>query len=124
VMLTGSVISNATGRDALAHETQDACQGRPDPSGTYHDHSLSSCAQDSSRGQSRLLGYALDGFGIYGPRDENGKVVTNADLDECHGRTAEVQWRGKRVGMHHYVATHEFPYTIGGFRGTPINVQR
>jgi hypothetical protein len=127
VMLSGAVIYNALdagGRDALAHETQDACQGHPDPRGSYHYHSLSSCAQDTRSGQSKLLGYALDGFGIYGPRDEFGRVLTNADLDECHGRTAEVEWRGKRVMMYHYVATLEYPYTVGCFRGTPIRPPR
>jgi YHYH protein len=127
VMLTGSVIYNAldaTGRDALAHETQDACRGHPDPSGTYHYHSLSNCAQDSRGGASVLLGYALDGFGIYGPRDENGKTLTNEDLDECHGRTSWVVWQGKTVSMYHYVATNEYPYVIGCFRGTPLRLPR
>jgi hypothetical protein len=122
VMLTGSVIYNAldaTGRDAVAHETQDACQGHPDPSGRYHYHSLSTCAKDSSSGPSKLLGYALDGFGIYGPRDSSGRALTNEDLDECHGTTSEVVWRGTLTTMYHYVATYEYPYTIGCFRGTP-----
>jgi hypothetical protein len=127
VMLTGSLLYNgldALGRDAVAHETQDACQGHPDPTGTYHYHNLSSCARDTTSGQSKLLGYALDGFGIYGPRDENGRVLTNADLDECHGRTAEIEWRAKRVVMYHYVASNEYPYTVGCFRGTPIRPPR
>lgn len=34
---------------------------------------------------SPLFGYTLDGFGMFGPRSEGGKLVTNADLDECHG---------------------------------------
>lgn len=33
------------------------------------------------------MGYALDGFGIFGPRSLGGKLVTNADLDECHGHS-------------------------------------
>lgn len=33
-------------------------------------------------GHSPLFGYALDGFGIYGPRGEDGKMMTNAKLDK------------------------------------------
>jgi hypothetical protein len=45
--------------------------------------------------------------------------MTNADLDACHGTTSKVMWNGKKVRMYHYVATWEFPYTVGCFRGTP-----
>ncbi len=44
--------------------------------------------------------------------------MTDADLDECHGTVSEIAWDGKRVRMYHYVATWEFPYTIGCMRGT------
>jgi YHYH protein len=127
VLLTGSVIYNALdagGRDAVAHEVQDACQGHPDPSGTYHYHALTSCLEGATNTPSKLIGYALDGFGIYGPRDETGKLLTNADLDECHGRSSQVLWNGKPVVMYHYVATYEYPYTLGCFRGVPISGSR
>ncbi len=110
---------DAGGRDAAAHEVQDSCNGHPQESGIYHYHDLSPCIKDNATGQSALLGYALDGFGIYGPYDANGKELTNADLDECHGITSQVEWDGKQVVMYHYVATREFPYVVGCFRGTP-----
>ena len=44
--------------------------------------------------------------------------MTNKDLDACHGTTSKVWFNGKHVRMYHYVATHEFPYTVGCFRGT------
>ena len=102
---------DALGRDAAAHEVQDACDGHPERTGQYHFHSLSSCFTAGDR----LFGYALDGFGIY---VEPG--VRTADLDECHGRTSEITWRGARVSMYHYVATDDFPYLVGCYRGTPI----
>jgi hypothetical protein len=122
VLLSGAVLFNALdapGRDAVAHETQDSCQGHPQESGVYHYHNVSKCLIDADKGtgQSALMGYALDGFGIYGPRDENGNTLTSADLDECHGRTSEVEWNGARVVMYHYVATLDFPYTVGCMRG-------
>ena len=120
VALNGIPIYNALdgeNRDALAHEEQDHCQGHPNEHG-YHYHNGSTCLL-TEFGQSALIGYAFDGFGIYGPV-ENGQELTNADLDECHGRTSSIVWDGKTVTMYHYVATKEFPYTVGCFKGTPI----
>jgi hypothetical protein len=88
-------------------------------SSTYHYHNLSACLKDEvlPNGHSALLGYALDGFGIYGRHGENGKVLTSADLDVCHGHTHMIEWDGKQVEMYHYHATFDFPYTIGCMRG-------
>lgn len=127
VMLTGAVLFNAfdaAGLDANFHEMQDACAGHPQQQGMYHYHRLSPCASDTPSGHSALMGYALDGFGIYGPRGENGTALTDADLDECHGHTHVITWDGKQVSMYHYHATAEFPYTIGCYRGTPAAAPR
>ena len=120
VLLSGAVFFDALdaeGRDAVAHETQDACQAHPEPSGAYHYHSLSTCLPDSGSGHSALLGYARDGFGIFGVRGEGGQPLTNADLDVCHGHTHEIPWDGSIVALYHYHATYEYPYTLGCFRG-------
>jgi hypothetical protein len=112
---------DAGGRDAGAYEVQDDCDGHPQVQGLYHYHSVSTCvlaALDTGTGQSKLVGYAFDGFGIYGPRDAHGNELTNADLDECHGITSTVTFNGKQQKIYHYVATQEYPYTVGCFRGT------
>ncbi len=119
---TGVAIFNALdagGRDAPAHEIQDKCDGHPQQSGMYHYHNLSKCLKDTRsgpNGTSDLLGYSLDGFGIYGSY-ENGRKLTSKDLDECHGRTSNVMWNGKVQKVYHYVFTDDYPYTIGCFRG-------
>jgi hypothetical protein len=122
IMLSGVVLFNAfdaEGRDAVANEVQDSCDGHPQVEGVYHYHSLSDCIEDTSTGHSALVGYAFDGFGIYGYYGEDGAELTNADLDECHGHTHAIEWDGQVVDMYHYHATHEFPYTVGCFKGTP-----
>ena len=48
-------------------------------------------------------------------------LPTNADLDECHGRTSPVLLDGEVVTTYHYSATHEFPYFIGCYRGEPVS---
>ena len=127
VLLSGVVLFNAVdapGRDAVAHETQDSCQGHPQEGSVYHYHNVSRCvleALDAGTGPSKLVGYAVDGFGIYGPRDENGEELSSDDLDECHGRVSDVEWDGKVVKMYHYVATLDFPYTVGCMRGAYSN---
>lgn len=124
IAVNGVAIFNALDdahRDAVAHETQDLCEGHPQRRGIYHYHSIPPCLTGSTvRSQERLVGYALDGIPIFGPRDSDGKLLTDADLDACHGHVGWVTLRGKRVRIYHYNATLEYPYTLGCFRGTPV----
>ncbi|MGQ0802635.1 MAG: YHYH protein [Actinomycetota bacterium] len=123
VLSSGVVLFNPTdagGRDAVAWEAQDACGGHPQQAGEYHYHNVSDCIEDTQSGEgghSDLVGYAFDGFGIYGHYGEDGELLTNEDLDECHGHTHEIEWDGEIVEMYHYHATAEFPYVIGCFAG-------
>jgi YHYH protein len=125
VATNGVAIFNAlddSHRDAVAHETQDLCDGHPQRRGIYHYHSIPDCLSGKTvTSQETLVGYALDGFPILGPRGENGKLLTNADLDACHGHIARITVNGKRVRTYHYHATLEYPYTLGCFRGTPVS---
>ena len=111
---------DAQDRDAVAHEVQDKCDGHPQKDGVYHFHSLSSCFTSVPGYDPGLFGYALDGFGIYVEKDGDGRNPISAQLDACHGRTSEITWHGQKVTMYHYVATDDFPYLVGCFRGTPI----
>jgi len=99
----------------------DLCFGHP-YQGMYHNHGYSwKCFPNKGKAgvQSPLYGYALDGFGVYGPLGANGKPIKNSQLDECHGMTSKVMWEGKMTNMYHYVTNNEYPYSIGCFRGTP-----
>jgi len=125
IALNGVALFNAlddAGRDAVAHEVQDHCSGHPQMTGEYHYHGPSSCVPGSTS-NNILIGYALDGFGIYSMYDEHGKELTNADLDECHGRVSRILWDGKETSMFHYVLTREYPYAVGCFRGIPVRGQ-
>jgi hypothetical protein len=113
---------DAGDRDAVAHEIQDSCGGHPQQQGMYHYHAIPSCL---TRGQSThrasgLVGYALDGYPIYGPRGAHGKLLADTDLDACHGRTESVRVHGKRTRVYRYHATLEYPYTLGCFHGTSV----
>ena len=120
--------SATTFADPIAALPPDECFGHPyndpgTPEGMYHYHGWSwKCFpnQGNPKRHSPLFGYALDGFGIYGPRGEGGKVVTNDELDECHGHFGVVNWEGRKRNMYHYHLNYEFPYGPGCLRGRPL----
>ncbi|MCX6461308.1 MAG: YHYH protein [Actinobacteria bacterium] len=99
----------------------DRCFGHPF-SGMYHYHGYSwKCFPNKGAAgrPSPLYGYALDGFGVYGPFGENGKLIHNTELDVCHGHYGWIKWDGVWKRMYHYHVNNEYPYSIGCFRGTP-----
>jgi hypothetical protein len=124
VLDDGVVLFNALdgeGRDAGAHEVLDVCAGHPNPGDVYHHHDIPPCILDKTlNDRSTLVGYALDGYGIYVQKNANGQLPTNLALDACHGTTSRVPWNGKMTRIYHYVATLEYPYTVGCYHGSPI----
>jgi hypothetical protein len=103
---------NAEGGDAVKLEVFDSCCGHPDQQGRYHYHKYPVCVKspfkDPAGEHSPLIGYAFDGYAIYGPNGEDGKPPT--DLDECNGHT------DKEHGYHYHV-TAGYPYILGGYHG-------
>lgn len=74
---------------------------------------------------SPLIGYAIDGYEIYGPYDESGSLVKG--LNSCNAKPASTQVSGS-TPLFRYHLTPEFPYIIGclvGRRGTArvVNAQ-
>jgi hypothetical protein len=122
ILLTGAALFNAFdagGRDAGAWEVQDACDGHPQNSGVYHYHTLSRCITDIS--VSTVIGFALDGIPITGPKVGEKNILTTSDLDECHGIVSEILLDDKKVKTYHYVMTQDFPYSVSCFRAEPID---
>jgi hypothetical protein len=62
--------NNGWNRNALYYEgvSFDACLGHPGPSGAYHNHVNPKCLYDATAStvHSPIIGYAFDGFPIYG----------------------------------------------------------
>ena len=112
---------NAQGQDAVRVEVFDSCCGHPDQRGRYHYHKYPICVKspfkDEPAKHSPLIGFAFDGFAVYGPNGEEGKPPT--DLDECNGHSDPE--RG-----YHYHATANFPFLIGAYRGVveASNIER
>jgi hypothetical protein len=97
----------------------DKCNGLVDAGGDYRYYASPDCLLDELGDlpgkPSPLVGFALDGFPLYGPYGENGHEPT--DLDACNGRIGD-------DGTYRYHVTLAAPYLLGCFRGTPAINQK
>ena len=69
--------------DAHNSALLDDCGGHVNPHEGYHYHVVTGCSKEAAQKEkhSPLLGYALDGFGIYARLDKEGKAPEK--LDGC-----------------------------------------
>ncbi|EEY53173.1 uncharacterized protein PITG_06804 [Phytophthora infestans T30-4] len=97
-----------------AYSLLDKCNGLVDSGGDYRYYASPDCLLhelgDKAGQPSPLIGFAFDGFPLYGPYGENGQ--TPSDLDACNGRVGD-------DGTYRYHVTLTAPYLLGCFRGTP-----
>ncbi len=113
----------AAGGAPLTNEINsfDQWNGHPTGNGQYHYH-IEPTYLTQQFGEDAFLGLLSDGFPVYGPV-EDGKDITNADLDDYHGHMHATD--DFPEGIYHYHITSEDPYINGnGFYGTPGNVSR
>lgn len=99
----------------------DQYSGHPQQQGQYHYH-IEPVYLTTTKGKESLLGFLLDGYPVYGPT-ENGKTITNADLDAYHGHTTVTA--DYPNGIYHYHTTAASPYINGsGFYGVAGTVSQ
>ena len=98
----------------------DRCCGHPAPNNQYHYHKYPVCVKspfvDDGEGHSPLIGFALDGFPLYGPYVAKGLMAKDdkeKPLDAFNMRFDDER------GWHYHVTPGQYPYLIGGFAGTP-----
>jgi hypothetical protein len=137
VMISGAVIYNPfegdnktvamannftiTDSNGITASFVDKCAGHPIPDmGAYHYHGLSTCVTtkvDKIGKPSHVIGFALDGFPIYGDRDIKGKQLTAKNLDQCNGIYSATPEFPK--GIYHYVllGTSDVRSSIACFHG-------
>ena len=97
----------------------DSCCGHPQQTGVYHYHKYPTCVRspfkDDSKQHSPIIGFAFDGFPIYGPYESDGVMAMKLEggqaLDACNGHTDE------KRGYHYHVTPGRFPYILGGYAG-------
>lgn len=117
-MANNFTVTNSSG---ITASFVDKCAGHPTPDvGAYHYHGLPSCVTakiDKVGKASHIIGFALDGFPIYGDRDIKGRQIKTEDLDQCNGVTSATPEFPK--GIYHYVllATADARSSIACFHG-------
>lgn len=119
VALNGIPLFNqyAAGGSPLTNEIAsfDQWWGHPQGSGMYHYHVEPKYLTTVKATASSLMGFLLDGFPVYGPKEENGSDPTG--LDVYHGHTHVTA--DYPAGIYHYHFTATAPYLNGnGFYGT------
>lgn len=102
-----------------AVDIMDRCCGHPSPDNMYHYHKYPVCVRspwvDEGRDHSPLIGFAFDGFPIYGPYEKAG-VLAKDDRD--NPLNAFNLHKDADRGWHYHVTPGKFPYLIGGYYGT------
>jgi hypothetical protein len=85
VPIWGPLLTDGT--NAVEGSKPVPCYGHSSRTGMWHyHHPIMGC--NMAANQETLLGYALDGFGIYGPLSGS-KEEVDAILDKCNGRSLE-----------------------------------
>jgi hypothetical protein len=137
----GPIPTESAYGDPYYNKMLDSCGGHAGPQSEYHYHVLITIAICNLK-NTGIIGYAIDGFPVYGPTAcldlkctkkalvksgyiQIGNPQKNAwdaykysatpsstVLDECNGRL-------QPDGTYGYHATLTFPYIIGCFKGTP-----
>ena len=90
----------------------DLAQGHPAPGGVYHYHFPPESLFVSS--EDNFIGFAADGFPVYGPKNNDGYNVE--DLDDFHGEFGPTP--DFPDSIYHYHTTYTTPYIIGAFAGS------
>jgi hypothetical protein len=96
-----------TGVDAFLDGQLDQWGGHSGRADDYHYH-IAPMFLEAKSGRITPIGFALDGYGIYGAKEPDGTAM--AALDANHGHT----WKD---GRYHYHGTAAAPYMIGNMVG-------
>lgn len=106
-----SVQTTTTGFDRsedLLHNSITNFCGHPDINGVIHYHAFNALLNDSTSGHSKILGFAFDGFPIYGPRafqniDGTGNAVRMTSSYHLKSATNSYTPDGRYVEDYEYV---------------------
>jgi phosphatidylethanolamine-binding protein (PEBP) family uncharacterized protein len=95
----------------------DVCNGHAGRADDYHYHAAPTClmsGQPDGYWDTHPLGWALDGFAIFGYNDADGRVASRDGV--CGGNTSAVP---NAPAGYSYHVTDTAPYVLSCFRGTP-----
>ncbi len=119
VAVNGVIFFDPYDADAVpAFWRLDRCCGHPSPMQEYHYHKYPVCVKspwiDDGAGHSPLIGFAFDGYPVYGPYESAG--VMAKDLKENSLNEFNIH-RDDARGWHYHVTPGKFPHILGGYWG-------
>jgi len=96
----------------------DRCCGHPSPMQEYHYHKYPVCVNtpwlDDGAGHSPLIGFAFDGFPVYGPYESAGQLAKDSKATPLNAFNLH---EDPARGPHYHVTPGRFPHIIGGYWG-------
>jgi len=99
----------------------DRCCGHPSPRQQYHYHKYPVCVKspwaDDGQGHSPLIGFAFDGFPVYGPYESASLMAKDLAKDANPLNAFNLHTDPER-GSHYHVTPGRFPHILGGYFGT------
>lgn len=97
----------------------DICGGHAGRGDDYHYHVAPICmiAQMDNAGDDAIIGWAFDGYPIYGDRNPDSTVVAEDALDICNGQTDE-------TFGYRYHTSQDAPYIVQCLMGTVADFDR
>ncbi|MEM7395741.1 MAG: YHYH protein, partial [Verrucomicrobiota bacterium] len=112
-------------READAVWRLDRCCGHPSPRNQYHYHKYPVCVkspwEDDGGGHSPVIGFAFDGYPVYGPYEAKGVLAKEAGTNPLNAFNVH---RDEERGWHYHVTPGKFPHIIGGYWGVPESKNR
>ncbi|MDP5191515.1 YHYH protein [Rheinheimera baltica] len=77
--------------DTLQTGQLDVCGGHAGRGDDYHYHAKPTCmiSKMANAGNDPIIGWAFDGFPIYGDNNPDGSLISKRDLDICNGQPDE-----------------------------------
>ena len=105
--------------DTLQTQQLDVCGGHAGRGDDYHYHVKPTCmiAQMANAGDDAVLGWAFDGFPIYGDNNPDGSPIPDGALDVCNGQPdAEFGYR--------YHTSADAPYIVQCLMGVVTDFDR
>ncbi|MEL0660978.1 YHYH protein [Psychromonas arctica] len=78
--------------DTLALGQLDNCGGHSGRGDDYHYHVSPTCMIDTMKNQTSnaIIGWAYDGYPLYGDKNPDGSDIKQGELDVCNGQTDEI----------------------------------
>ena len=96
----------------------DRCCGHPSPRSQYHYHKYPVCVKtpwsDEGQAHSNVIGFAFDGFPVYGPYEAKGLLARDDAANPLNDFNLH---QDEERGPHYHVTPGKFPHIIGGYWG-------